>query len=405
MKGLSREDLAGMGMLGASGFVSAAALLWLASNRIVGIPPEMVAALLLAIQWHLVGLTLAKFGIDYAVFAVVSRNPGITFRGRDTLPFPILPCAAAFLAVSMALFPPVAALLLAAAVVLDTLTTIQSAELNARRRFAESAVGNILNYPVFVALWAVLAARGATTFEEALGLFLLTRAVRYSWIAWRATRRHPGARPFTFTVMGWIGLQGALNLLVFRSDQVLLAILLFTGVEWVGASADLNLFVFLSRFPEFATGILVLIGTVVFPRRHLSPPPMQLSAAVLRHYTALSFTVAALGAFALVACAPLFVGPAPTVAWWMPFLVQIALVLPANLVTYSMQSQGFLPGLLQNYTIGILAGLVLAGGAFATHSMLLVAWVIPAQLAVFVGVSLFASWGRPIRVFETTDAA
>ncbi|MGD9954026.1 MAG: hypothetical protein AB7S87_15755, partial [Burkholderiales bacterium] len=67
MKALSRGDVAGFAALGSAGFASALAVFWLASNRIAEIPAHLAASALLAIQWHAVGLTLAKFGIDYAV--------------------------------------------------------------------------------------------------------------------------------------------------------------------------------------------------------------------------------------------------------------------------------------------------------------------------------------------------
>jgi hypothetical protein len=110
------------------------------------------------------------------------------------------------------------------------------------------------------------------------------------------------------------------------------------------------------------------------------------------------------GAIALVATAPLFAGPAPTWSWWLPFVIHIGLVLPANLVTYSMQSQGYLAGLLRNYATGIAAGLLLAVWAVAARDLLIMAWVIPVQLAVFLAVSFFQGWGERMRVFEPTES-
>jgi len=404
MKAFSREDLQGFASLGGAGLVSALSIFWLASNRIESIPPHLVASALLAIQWHAVGLTLAKFGIDYAVFAIVSRTPGVGFRTRTALAFPILPATAAFLAGSLGLFAPAAAALLSLAVLLDTLSTILAAQLNARRRFSEAAFGNLLNYPLFVALWVAAARSGGPSLEQALALFAASSGVRYAWLAWRSRSGMHEAKSFDLTVKGWIGAQGALNLFAFRSDQIALALLLFLGADWVAGSADLNAYVFLARFPELATGILVLAGTVLFPGRHLGPRPLAGGGRVLGYYGALAASILVLAAAGVVAALPVFVGKTPPAAWVAPFILQVPLVLLANLVTYSMQSQGYLPGLLRNLLAGSLAGLAVIGLAVAGHSLAGVAWGGPVQLAVFVALGLVADWGRAIALFEVEDA-
>lgn len=403
MRSLSRDDVTGFAALGSAGFVSALSIFWIASNRIAEIPPHLSASALLAIQWHAVGLTLAKFGIDYAVFTIVSRNARVGFRPRTALAFPILPVVAGFFAFSLALFDAPVAALLAVAVFLDTLTTILAAELNARRRFLESAAGNLLNYPLFLALWYLAAQRTAPTLGQAVLLFCVSSAVRYAWVAWRASIGQRDASAFDLTVKGWIGAQGALNHFAFRSDQITLALLLFLGVDWVAGSADLSAYVFLSRLPELATGILVLTGTVLFPNRHLAPGIDTGNRAVLGYYAVLAAAILALAAVAAAVALPLFVGKAPTPSWVVPFILQIPLVLLANLVTYSMQSQGHLPGLLRNLLVGSLAGMAVIAAAAMNQSLLLVAWVVPAQLSVFVALGLFAGWGGAIRLFAVGD--
>ncbi len=400
MKALSRGDVAGFAALGSAGFVSALSIFWLASNRIAQIPAHLSASALLAIQWHAVGLALAKFGIDYAVFTIVSRNPGVGFRSRTALAFPILPAVAGFFVFSLALFDASVAALLATAVLLDTLTTILAAELNARRRFLESAAGNLLNYPLFLGLWYVAAQRVPPTLGQAILLFAVSSAIRYAWVAWRASIGQRDSSPFDLTVKGWIGAQGVLNLFAFRSDQIGLALMLFLGVQWVAGNADLSAYVFLSRFPELATGILVLAGTVLFPGRHLDSARRPGNSRVLGYYAVLAAVIFAFAAAAVALVLPLFVGKAPAVAWVVPFILQIPLVLLANLVTYSMQSQGHLPGLLRNLFFAGLAGVAVIGAAAWNQSLQLVAWVIPAQLAVFVCLGLFAGWGGAIRLFE-----
>lgn len=400
---LDRESLAGFAALGLTGLASALALLALASNRMTGIAPELVAAMLLAIQWHMVGLTLAKFGIDYALFAIVSKNRDTTYRSRDSLAFPVLPCVAVFALASLGLFSPPAAGLLALAVLADTISTFKLAEFNAKRAFYTASFGNLLNYPLFVALWAFVARDGTATLTQGIALFALTSLARLGWFAFRFARFARGARPVTLGVKGWIGAQGALNLALFRSDQILLALLLFLGAAWLQGAPELNQYVFLARLPELATGVLVLAGTVFFPAHHLYAHRDEGDRRNVRTYLALALATGVGGILAVLAARPAFAGPALPVAWCAPFVVQMPLILLANLATYSMQSQGHLPGLLRNLLFAAIAGGALATAAVHAESALLLAWVVPLQLAVFVALALAAPWGKPIALFRAGD--
>ena len=102
-------------------------------------------------------------------------------------------------------------------------------------------------------------------------------------------------------------------------------------------------------FPELATGVLVLAGTVFFPAHHLYAHRDEGDRRNVRTYLALALATG-------VARHSRRTRRAPRVCragiarggWCAPFVVQIPLILLANLATYSMQSQGHLPGLLRN---------------------------------------------------------
>jgi len=400
---LERESIGGLAALGGAGLASAAALILLASNRLPGLGADQVTPMLLAIQWHMVGLTLAKFGIDYALFAIISRHRDKTFRLKSALAFPVLPCLAAFALASFALFPPLLVALLAIAVFADTMSTFRQAELNARRAFVTSAIGTLLNYPLFLAVWAAMAQAGETTLAEGFAAFALSSLARWGWFEVRHARVARGMTPVALTVKGMIGAQGALNLLLFRSDQIALAVLLFLGASALAREPMLAAYLFLARVPEFATGVLVLAGTVYFPLRHLEPPPAG-SAQALRFYGGAAALAALGGAAATAVMIPAFAGPAPTLAWCLPFVAQIPLILLANLATYSMQSQSYLPALIRNLAIACAGGAAMVVAAAVTGSLIVLAWVVPVQLAIFFVLARAATWGRPIALFEEAHA-
>ena len=391
-----RDWLGGAAWLGASGLASALSLLVLASNRLPGLGAAEVTPMLLAIQWHFVGLTLAKFGIDYALFAIVSRNRGATFRARTALSFPMLPCVAAFFAASLALFTPAQAAILAAAVFADTLSAFRQSEFNAKRHFSTSAAGAFLNYPVFVLLWWLLA-RGGTSLTEALAAFAISSALRFAWFEARHAALSRGATPVQLTVKGLIGAQGALNMLLFRSDQLALAVMHFMLLGALALDPMLAAYVFLARVPELATGLIVLMGTLFFPTHHLEPAR---PAAALRFYAWPALAAAAGGAIGMAVLVPTFAGPHPSLAWCAPFAASIPLILLANLATYSMQSANCLPGLIRNLAISCAAGAAFIALAALQGSLLLLAWSVPVQLAIFFALAVAAPWGRTVASFR-----
>ena len=396
-----RDWLGGAAWMGLSGLASAASLLVLASNRLPGLGAGEVTPMLLAIQWHFVGLTLAKFGIDYALFAIISRNRDTTFRASTALGFPVLPCATAFAIASLALFTPMQAGILAIAVFADTLSTFRQSEFNAKRLFATSAIGAFLNYPAFVLAWWLLA-RDGTSLTEGLAAFAVSSALRCAWFEARYIVHSRGATPVQLTVKGLIGAQGALNMLLFRSDQLALAVMHFALLGALALDPMLAAYVFLARIPELGTGLIVLLGTLFFPSHRLEPGK---PGAHLGFYAWLVVGAGAGAAVALAALVPTFAGPHPTLAWCAPFAVQVPLILLANLATYSMQSAHHLPGLIRNLSVSCVAGAAFIALAAWQGSLLLLAWTVPLQLAIFFALVVAAPWGRPVTMFRDAKDA
>ncbi len=398
MRAADRDWLGGAAWLGASGIASAASLLVLASNRLPGLGASEVTPMLLAILWHFVGLTLALFGIDYALFAILSRRRDATFHLASSLGFPVLPCLAAFSIASLALFSPLQVVILAVAVFADTVSTFRQSEFNAKRLFSTSAAGAFMNYPVFVAVWWMVA-RDGTSLTEGLGAFAISSLLRCGWFEARHRMLSHGAAPVQLTVKGLIGTQGALNMLLFRSDQLALAVMHFTLLGALALDAMLPAYVFLARIPELATGFVVLLGTLFFPSHPLEPGSFRTHA---RFYTALAAAAALGTAIAAAILVPTFAGPRPDLAWCIPFVAQVPLILLANLGTYSMQSANHLPGLVRNLTISCMAGAVLVAMAALQSSLLLLVWTVPLQLAVFFTLVVAAPWGRRVAAFTDT---
>src|SRR5581483_149528 len=106
-----------------------------------------------------------------------------------------------------------------ACIVLDVISVVAAASLNARQHHARAAIGALLNYPPFFgALWLLSMFR-AVDETSALSLFCLSSAARALYFYLSSTdlfRSRQSALQPTSAVM----VQPPLNLLLFRADQL-----------------------------------------------------------------------------------------------------------------------------------------------------------------------------------------
>jgi hypothetical protein len=209
-----------------------------------------------------------------------------------------------------------------------------------------------------------------------------------------------GALPIRLQAPLRFALQGLLNVAVFRLDQIVLALMLFL-FHAAPPQEQLGIYVYLARFPELANGLLVIVGTVLFPLHHLQPVTAGRPAQpALRLFVPLGLAAAVGTATVVAAAAYLKADGGFPLGLAALFLLQVPLIMLANLATYSMQSQGHLPGLLRNLGIACAAGSAVAVLAVCTSSIMLMAAVVPIQLAAFIALSLRVRWGPAIPLYD-----
>jgi hypothetical protein len=399
------DSIRGFFWLGLSGLASTLALLVLASGSIAGLSPPRVAEILLAIQWHIFGMAIVKAGADYAIFTIVSRDPRLSFALASVWRSPTPPLVALFGLACVPLFGAPGAMLVALALGADALSTFRQAELNARRDFGITGLSGWLNYPLYVLILFAVARSREPSLTECLGWFAATSVLRLAFleVLYRRSAR-ADALPIRLHAPLRFALQSVLNVAVFRLDQIALALMLFL-FHAAPPQEELGTYVYLARFPELATGLLVIVGTVLFPLHHLNPiitgRPFQPS---LKLFVPLGLAAAAGTAAVVAAAAFLKADGGFPLGLAALFLLQVPLILLANLATYSMQSQGHLPGLLRNLGIACAVGSVVAILAIGTSSIMLMAAVVPIQLAAFIGLSLRARWGPAIPLHDSVPA-
>jgi hypothetical protein len=386
--GVARSLTGFLSLLGSS-VVSALGFVVIASNRWSSFSLSCGVFIILFAQWQALGLTIAKTGIEQVVFAMVTEDDKSYLDPAGYVCRRVAWLSALFSLVVWRIFSPLAAAVAFATILLDAYSLIVMADLNARKRFRDSALANLLNYPLFfVALFVVHRLVGVDV-ATALLLFLLSSLVR--WLYLRSRRvTGPDLVEQGCRANLEMGLQQALNYLLFRADQIMVAVL---GLQ-AQVQEHLGMYLFLAKFPELAAGVLGIAGTVVFPMLYLKQP---LDYRLLRPRAGRL----ALGGAAFcggVGLSLLFYlgfwkgeGIPPQLA--LPFLVHALCIMLVNHITYSSLRQGYLQRLLMQLLIS------LAGGAFVVmwlgfnFSLLTLSWLVPIQLLAFVLLSLLLPRG------------
>jgi len=187
-----------------------------------------------------------------------------------------------------------------------------------------------------------------------------------------------------------MGLQQALNYLLFRADQIALAIL---GLKMQQSNA-VGMYLFLAKFPELVSGIMVVAGTVFFPKAYLKYP-FDLKALLGRAWKVSGFIAAYLLAVASAIFAYLFLWKGETIppSLVIPFLIHAFCIILVNNITYSTLRQGYLKRLLTNLTWAVLAGIALFLLVQLDFSIRVLSWIVPLQLLLFVSLTLTRGWG------------
>jgi hypothetical protein len=199
-------------------------------------------------------------------------------------------------------------------------------------------------------------------------------------------------------------MQQAMNYWLFRSDVLLLS---FAGPAGIPA-LDIQRYLFLSRFIDFVAVLINSLGPVVYPLAFIRYPFGQ-DGAKSRRQQAVRLGAAFAGMLVFVTpllflYQMLWASNDITPIQALPFLFISALMLPPNLITYSMLRQGYLPSLLRNLIIAIIFGVLALATAFAISNLTLaiLPWMLIVQLLGFTIIGLQMRWSRqkPVYISE-----
>jgi hypothetical protein len=389
-----------------SNLVAGAALIWLISGRAATyVDGTNVVFLLLFVQWQVLGLTIVKFGIDQVIFATISSNPTIRFSLSSTFVTHIAPAAIVYSLISGYVLGLTAGVVILASLILDCFSIARSSELNALGRFFTTAVGTLVNYPLFVLLVLYFAFNNHLGTNAILSSFLFASIVRAIWLEYRTSSRMVAAH-IVCKANFQMALQQAQNYVLFRGDQLLIALVVYGFATGFVAQDELQAYLFMAKFPELVSSGVVVLGTIAFPVLHLLPDRrIHRDAGLPRAFIYMSsagFALAIL--FGASAYTLIYSGTIPaTLA--IPFVLHALLIFPVNMITYSMLRSGHLSTLLHNLQYSIATGFsVLVVLALVDTPKMGLLYLVPSQLGAFTVLGLFRRWGSARRLYEPENA-
>jgi hypothetical protein len=304
-------------------------------------------------------------------------------------------------------YSPWASLGLLVSLPLDTYSVMRIADLNARKKFPLAAAASLFNYPVFVILLVVIGLTVELSAVWVVAVFCFSSFTRalYLWGMSRLSKSRGSAlKQVDSQVSMPMVMQQAMNYWLFRSDVLLLS---FAGPAGIPA-LDIQRYLFLSRFIDFVAVLINSLGPVVYPLAFIRYPFGQ-DGARSRRQQAVRLGAAFVGMLVFVTpllflYQMLWASNDITPIQALPFLFISALMLPPNLITYSMLRQGYLPSLLRNLIIAIIFGVLALAMAFAISNLTLaiLPWMLMVQLLGFTIIGLQMRWSRqkPVYISE-----
>jgi len=372
----------------AVGICSASCILLLLSRRLSPLSDVESLFLVLFLQWHTFGLTLAKFGIDQLVFSQVTHDPSTGFCFPRVIWRCCLPVAVVYSLASSFWLGGYTAFVLSVCIVLDCYSVLSSADWNARGRYLAVAACSLINYPIFFGLTGILTCFIEVQREHVMSCFLASSLLR---AAYCHKYRDDETRRLVDPLMP-VGLlsQQLLNYWLFRGDQLLL----MANWSWAAQQPETRDYLLNAKFGELTAYLVTLVGVVVLPLWFLGPDDswrkkvQRISVIFLCGWILLGITkffyLRIMHGSALPGCA-------------IPLLIVAACAQPSHLLIYSFLRAHCLRGLLRTLALaacfGAMTTVLMVSSSHSWYPAL--AWGAAGQTAVFCVIPLLFHWGSP----------
>lgn len=389
-----RKKFIGFVSLLGTGVISAVGFILIASQRWSSFDQHLAAFIILFVQWQLLGFAVSKIGIEHLIFAVVSNNEIKYFAIGKFIRTTVVPVSAVFSVVMGIVFSPWAGFVAFASILLDSYSLIITADLNARGFYKITAISNLINYPLFFIVIFGLNFAKLLNADVALAAFLFSSLLRALWLA---RRKYIPSRceEFSSDVNLKMGIQQVFNFLLFRMDQIILAVI---GLK-EHFDESISMYIYMAKFPEILASIIVILGTVTFPKAYIKYPFTMLALlSQFKRYKMFFLGYVVLFVVLIFAYMKFWNGQTSPSFLALPFLLNALLIIFANNIMYSMLRQGYLHKLVVNLALAVMMGLFFSLVFIGGINIYLLSWIVPVQVLIFLLLSFSAKWGKSIEL-------
>ena len=397
-----KRPLVGFFWLLGSGLFASLGFVLLASDLFPVIEQKVVVQFLVFAQWQVLGVTVAKLGVDNVVFAAVSREPDVTFEMVKFAFFRAVPIALLFSIFIYVLFGFEFSVACFVTVVVDFFSVMMISDRNARAAYGITSIANLLNYPLFfLSIFLMSFLFDGFNLELMLAVFIFSSVARLVWLVCTDIERSKLSQKMV-SVSFSVGVQQVLNYAIFKLDQIILGVLFVGFLSRFDGLSFASDFLFLAKMVELITGVFLVAGIIIFPKIAIEKSAgFRGWWGLIKNYYLLIVFVYACVAAVFYFYAALFrdgIGLYELI----PFLFQSFLVFPVNLMTFSMIRDGYILGLIKNLFLSVVVGCLFFGFVFLVDMNIArdaLAWFVVVQLAIFLMLGVVGGWGERVRLY------
>ncbi len=364
------------GQLLLPGFLYALLSLLLSSHRILSDQKELTLYVLNIAQLLAFGITIAKYACDQMLLTRLKKNQRAEFRNFFlTRALPLSFIFSLFVFFTHHSF---VALTLLICLPVEVWVIVVCTELNVAGNYKKSMLLNLFGYPLFLSTIIFL-----SFIHPGLQQHVLVVLVSCSLIKLLITKiiRIKGEKDSNVLLTsGWVPMQQTGNYLLFKLDQIIIAIpILFSWLISMSIPSD---YLFYCKLSEVFAGIATSLSPIIIKMSEDDSGHLNISSFFRKKQAMLILVVAIL---IQILCSFLFLKDMDCIhiALILPFALATILMIPVNIANYQFFRANHLQKSTQFNYIALFFGTALFFLSYFLKSVILFAWIVPVQLFVF----------------------
>jgi hypothetical protein len=362
-------------MLLLPGALSSLLIFLISSNRLFPASKDYTLSLLNFYQIQMLGITIAKYGIDQMV---ISRlKPGHRTTTNSFFLQRVFPLTLLFCLVIGFIKGWMYSAFLALILPMEVMSILISVEWSVSNRIKFTSLLTFLGNPLAFILAYTAYKHNLLSLNLMLACFLSSSLIR---IIIALIFRNKGDKTAIAILSYHVPLQQVGNYFMFRLDQLIIAMSL--GIYFFANKPLITHYLFLAKFPEVASGVIVSLAPIIY--RQLGD---RTNASLKKLFKNKFFLLLSIG---ICSCQLIVLllfknpGMSGNTLLFFPFVLSSLLILPANLVTYVLLKNAEVPKINLLNLISIVAGLLIFGLVLLCNNIYIFSLIVPIQLLVYI---------------------